>query len=175
HGKKVFTTSASYATYYIVSALTDKSKGKKGWSAILIERGAPGLTISKKEEKLGLWASDTSGLILDGCRVPTENLLGEEGKGFRVFLQTLDAGRLGIAGWSLGLAHAAYEELLRWAHEKGISKNLMDEHEYEAGAIAQIATNIEAAQLLTQEACRVKDAGQSYTKQAAMAKYFAST
>jgi len=174
-GKKVFTTSASYASVYIVSVLTDKSKGKKGWSAFILEKGCPGLSIAKKEEKLGLLGSDTAGLILDHCSVPKENLLGEEGKGFRVFLQTLDAGRIGIAAWCIGLAQASLDELVRWAKERNVLPSLMEEHEFVADAIAELATKIEAAVLLTQEACRLKDSGVPYTKQASMAKYFAST
>lgn len=174
NGKKTFTTSASYATYYIVSAVTDKAKGKKGVSAFIVERNYPGLLVGKKEEKIGLLASDTSGLILDGCKVPAENLLGEEGHGFSVFLKTLDTGRLGIAGWCLGLAEAAYEEALKWAQKRNITENMMEAHEFEAGALADMATKIEAAALLAREACRLKDEGKSYTKLASMAKYFAS-
>jgi alkylation response protein AidB-like acyl-CoA dehydrogenase len=175
NGRKVFTTSASYASTFVVSALTSREKGKKGISAFILERNYPGLMIAKKEEKLGLRASDTSGLILDGCQVPKENLLGLEGDGFRVFLQTLDAGRLGIAGWALGIAEAAFEQMLDWAKKNEVDSGLMDEHEWEAGMIAEAATKLEAALLLAQEACRVKDTGQFYIKEASMAKYFAST
>jgi len=174
NGKKIFTTSATYASTYIVSAISDKSLGKKGISAFIVERDCSGLAIAKKEQKLGLWASDTAGLILDSCRVPLENILGEPGKGFHVFLQTLDAGRLGIAGWCYGIADAAFESLLTWAKETGIKTGLMENYEYAGGALAELATQLEAAQGLIRNACQVKDAGQSYTKQASMAKYFAS-
>jgi alkylation response protein AidB-like acyl-CoA dehydrogenase len=175
NGRKIFTTSASYASTYVVSALTIRAREKVGISAFILERNYPGLAIAKKEEKLGLWASDTAGLILEGCRVPKENLLGDEGKGFRVFLQTLNAGRLGIAGWALGIAEAAFEQMLEWAEKNEIKKDLMNNHEWEAGMIAESATKLEAALLLTQEACRVKDTGELYIKEASMAKYFVSS
>lgn len=174
NGKKIFTTSANYASTFIISAVTEKSLGKKGITAFILEKNYPGLAVGKKEEKLGLWASDTSGLILEGCLVPLENVLGEEGKGFSVFLQTLDAGRLGIAGWCLGIAQGAFEEMVRWAREERIQDRLMEEFEFDAGALADLATQIEAAQLLIQEACRKKDGGSRYTKEASMCKYFAS-
>jgi alkylation response protein AidB-like acyl-CoA dehydrogenase len=163
-GRKVYTTSASFASTFIVSAITNKSKGKKGISAFILERNFPGLFIAKKEEKMGLWASDTAGLILDSCKVPAENLLGKEGEGFRIFLQTLDAGRLGIAGWALGIAEAAFEASLHWAKEAGIEKNLIEEHEFEAGMLAEMSIEIEAGNLLAKEACQLKDAGKPYGK-----------
>lgn len=174
-GKKVFTTSATYASTYIVSAVTDKDKGKQGLTGFILERDYTGLTVTKPEKKLGLWASDTAGLILDNCKVPAENLLGQEGKGFRVFLQTLDAGRLGIAGWCLGIAEGVFEETLAWAREHHRQNDFTENRELAAGALSEMATDIEAAQLLIQKACVVKDKGLSYTKYASMAKWFAST
>lgn len=174
NGTKVFITTAGYADTFIVTAVTDKSKRKHGISAFIVEREFPGLIVGKKEDKMGLRASDTSTLIFENCRVPAQNLLGKEEDGFKIFMKTLDGGRISIGAMALGLAQGALEELVRWLKENGSYKEFMGKGQLKCAVMADLATQVQAARQLIWVAAAKKDRGEKYTKYSAMAKYYAS-
>jgi alkylation response protein AidB-like acyl-CoA dehydrogenase len=174
NGSKRFITNAGVAGTYIVTAVTDREEGSGKISAFIVEADTPGFSIGRMEEKMGLHASNTGELIFDDCRIPVENLLGAEGEGDKLFLKTLDGGRIGIAAMALGLAQAAYEAASAYAKERRQFGRPIGEFQGVAFMIADMAMKIDAARLLTYRAAWLKDCGKSYTTESAMAKLFAS-
>jgi alkylation response protein AidB-like acyl-CoA dehydrogenase len=173
-GSKRFITNAGVAGTYIVTAVTEREEESGRISAFIVEADTPGFSIGRMEEKMGLHASNTGELIFEGARIPLENLLGEEGEGDKLFLKTLDGGRIGIAAMALGLAQAAYEAASAYAKERRQFGRPIGEFQGVAFMIADMATRIDAARLMTYRAAWLKDAGKPYTTEAAMAKLFAS-
>jgi alkylation response protein AidB-like acyl-CoA dehydrogenase len=174
NGSKRFITNAGVAGVYIVTALTDREADSGKISAFIVPADAPGFSIGRMEEKMGLHASNTGELLFDDCRIPAENLLGEEGAGDKLFLKTLDGGRIGIGAMALGLAQAAFEAASAYARERKQFDRPIASFQGVAFKIADMATRIDAARLLVYRAAWLKDAGRSYTTEAAMAKLFAS-
>ena len=174
NGSKTFITNARVADTAVVMAVTDKTKGKKGISAFIVERGTPGFRPGKKEDKLGVRSSDTSELVLEDCRIPAENLLGQEGHGFIDTLRILDRGRIGIAAWSVGIAQASLEAAVTYATGRKQFGLAIAEFQAVQFKIADMATKIDAARLLTLRAASLRDAGQEHTTESSMAKLFAS-
>ncbi len=174
NGSKQFTTHGTVAETYVVVAITNKEAGKKGISAFILEKGMEGLIIGKKENKLGMRASDTTQLAFENCKVPAENLLGEEGMGFINALKVLEGGRISIAANSIGLAQGALDAAVKYAKERQQFGKHLSEFESIQFKLADIATNIEAARELAYRAAWMKDNGITNTKEAAEAKLFAS-
>jgi alkylation response protein AidB-like acyl-CoA dehydrogenase len=173
-GQKVFTTHGSVGSIFVVMAITSRTKPRPGISAFILEKGMAGLAAGKKENKLGMRASDTSTLILDDVRVPAENLVGREGEGFKQALQVLDGGRIVIAALAVGLAQGALEASLRYATERRQFGRPLADFQAIQWKLADMATGIEAARLLTRKAAWLKMNGQSINLAASQAKYFAS-
>ena len=174
NGRKLWITNAKEAGLFIVFATVDPELGYKGITAFLIERDAPGFSVGKKEDKLGIRASSTCELILEDCRVPRANVLGEVGKGYKVAMETLNEGRIGIGAQMLGLARGALEHAISYAKERKQFGNPIAEFQAIQFQLAREATDVEAARLMTYNAARLKDARQPFLKEAAMAKYFCS-
>jgi len=174
NGSKMFITHGTSADTLVIMAVTDKSKGAKGISAFILERGMGGLLAGKKEDKLGMRASETTEVILQNCRVPASQLLGEAGQGFIQTLQVLDAGRIGIAALSVGLAQGAYEAALAYARERKAFGKTISSFQAIQFKLADAATRIEAARLLTYRAAYLKEQGQRTTLESSMAKLYAS-
>jgi len=174
NGTKNFITNGPHADAMVVYAMTDKAKKYKGISAFIVEKNFPGYSVGKKEHKLGIRASSTSSIILENCEVPRENLLGEEGGGFTVALDTLDSGRIGIATQALGIARAALEVAVKYSGEREAFGQPINAFEGIQWKISDMAMNIDAARLLIWRAAWMKDSGQKIAKEAAMAKLFAS-
>jgi alkylation response protein AidB-like acyl-CoA dehydrogenase len=174
NGRKLWISNAREAGLFIVFATLDPAAGYRGITAFLVEKNAPGFTVGRKEDKLGIRASSTCELVFDNCIVPLENLLGEEGKGYKIAIETLNEGRIGIGAQMLGLAEGAWGHAARYAQERRQFGKAIAEFQAVQFALAQMATDIEAARLMVYNAARLKDAGQSYVKEAAMAKLFAS-
>ncbi len=174
NGSKNFITHGSIGGVMVVVAVTDRAKGHRGISAFIVEHGAPGMSAGKKENKLGMRASDTSEVIFVDCRIPAADLLGAEGEGFINTLQVLDAGRIGIAALSVGLAQGAYEAARTYAKERRQFGQPIAAFQAIQWKLADNATRIEAARLLTYRAAYMKDRGQRMTRESAMAKLFAS-
>jgi len=174
NGRKLWITNAKEAGLYILFATVNRELGYKGITAFLIERQAPGFSVGKKEDKLGIRASSTCELILDDCRVPKANVLGEVGKGYRVAIETLNEGRIGIGAQMLGVARGALEHALRYAQERRQFGKPIAEFQAIQFQLARLATDVEAARLMAYNAARLKDAGRPFLKEAAMAKYFCS-
>ena len=174
NGSKQFITHGRYGDTMVVVAVTDRSKGNRGISAFIVERGTPGFKPGKKEDKLGMRASETSEVIFENCRVPLANLLGEEGQGFINTLQVLDAGRIGIAALSVGLAQGAYEAARDYAFVRKQFGQPIGTFQSIRAKLVDNATRIEAARLLTYRAAELKDEGQRTTLESAMAKLYAS-
>jgi alkylation response protein AidB-like acyl-CoA dehydrogenase len=174
NGSKTFITNGGLADVAVVMAMTDKSKGKKGISAFIVERGTPGFRAGKKEDKLGVRCSDTSELVLQDCRIPAENLLGKEGNGFIDTLRILDRGRIGIAAFSVGIAQGSLEAAISYASGRRQFGKPIAEQQAVQFKIAEMATKIEAARLLTWRAASLRDQGLEHTVESSMAKLFAS-
>ena len=174
NGSKRFITNAGVAEIYIVTAVTDRNADSGKISAFIVEAGTPGFSIGRMEEKMGLHASNTGELLFEDCRIPAENLLGEEGDGDRLFLKTLDGGRIGIGAMALGLAQAAYEAASGYAKEREQFGRQIASFQGIAFKIADMAVQIDAARLMVYRAAWLKDSGQPYSTEAAMAKLFAS-
>jgi len=174
NGSKHFTTNASIAGIYVIMAITDRSSAEHGISAFVIERDTPGLSIGKKENKLGMRASDTAAVILEDCRIPAKNLLGKEGNGFADSMQILDGGRISIAALSVGMAQGAYEHALKYAKTRKQFGKLISEFQAIRFKLADMATEIEAARLLTLRAAEIKQQGNKTTKESSMAKLYSS-
>ncbi len=174
-GSKTFTTHGRVGDVAVVMAVTDRARGSKGISAFIVERGTPGMTAGRKEDKLGMRSSDTSGMLFDRCRLSSEQLLGAEGRGFVDAMQVLDAGRIGIAALSVGLAQGAHDAALRYAQERRAFGKTISQFQAIQWKLADNATRIEAARLLTYRAAYLKDhGGRRTTLESAMAKLYAS-
>ncbi|CAB1068837.1 Acyl-CoA dehydrogenase, short-chain specific (EC [Olavius algarvensis Delta 1 endosymbiont] len=174
NGTKRFTTTGKNAGLIIVTAKTDEAARHKGISAFLVEQGTPGLTVGPLEDKMGLRASDTADLIFENCRIPAENRLGNEGDGFLIAMTGLDGGRIGIAAQSVGVAQAAFDASVQYAREREQFGQSISKFQGLRWIVADMATEIEAARLMTMSAAEMKDNGENYTLQASMAKLFAS-
>jgi len=173
-GQKLWITNGNEAEIFLVFATIDPEAGYKGITAFIVEKGFEGFAVGKKEDKLGIRASSTTELIFDGCKVPKENVLGEVGKGYKVSIETLNEGRIGIAAQMLGIAQGAYEAALKYTAEReqfGSSLNSFQAVQFQ---LAEMAVEIEATRLLVYNAARLKDAGKSFLKEAAIAKLYSS-
>ena len=173
-GRKLWITNGAEAGLFIVFANTDFSKGYKGITAFLVERDFPGFQVGRREHKLGIRASSTVELILEQCRVPVENVLGQVGQGYKISIETLNEGRIGIGAQMIGVARGALEAVLGYVKERKQFGKAIGEFQAVQFQIAQAATELEAAKLMVYNAARLKDAGQPFTKEAAMAKLFSS-
>lgn len=174
NGTKNFITNGPQANIAIIFAMSDKSKGHKGISAFIVEKGTQGYSIGKIEKKLGIRGSSTSQIVLEDCRVPAENMLGAEGEGFKVAMTTLDGGRIGIAAQALGIARGAYEDALQYAKQREAFGQQIANFQGIQWMLADMAVRIDAARLLIWRAAMLKQNGERFTKEAAMAKLFAS-
>ncbi len=174
NGTKIFITNAFQADIYVIIAVTDKSLKHKGISAFIVEKGTPGFTFGKKEHKLGIRASATYELVFENCRIPKENLLGQEGTGFKIIMMTLDGGRIGIAAQAVGIAQGAYEAAINYSKVREQFGKPISANQGVQWMLADMATKIEAARLLVYRAAWLKDNKLPYSKEAAMAKVFSS-
>lgn len=174
NGSKNFITHGSVGKVTVVLAITDKSKGKKGISAFIVDNDTPGFIVSKKENKLGMRSSDTAALAFDNCAVPVENLLGEEGTGLHQALTILDGGRISIAANALGIAQGAFEASLKYSKERQQFGKPISEFQAIQWKLSEMATQIEAARLLTYKAAFLKNQGKDVILESSMAKYYAS-
>ncbi|HYK91070.1 MAG TPA: acyl-CoA dehydrogenase [Acidobacteriota bacterium] len=172
NGSKNFITNASIADSYVLMAVTNRDRKDHGISAFIVERGTPGFFIGKKENKLGLRASDTASITLEDCRLPSANLLGAEGEGFIDSLRVLDGGRISIAALAVGMAQGAYEHSIKYAKERRQFGKAIAEFQAIQFKLADMATEIEAARLLTLKAAELKQQGRPTTKESSMAKLF---
>ena len=174
NGQKLWITNGNEAEIFIVFATIDVEAGYKGITAFIVEKSFEGFTVGKKEDKLGIRASSTTELIFDNCKVPKENVLGEVGKGYKVSIETLNEGRIGIAAQMLGIAQGAFEAALAYTTEREQFGKRINEFQAVQFQLAEMSVEIEAARLLTYNAARLKDAGQSFLKEAAIAKLYTS-
>ena len=173
-GRKLWITNAAEADLFIILATVDPAKGYKGITAFLVERTFPGFQVGKKEDKLGIRASSTCELILEGVRVPRENVLGEVGKGYKIAIETLNEGRIGIGAQMVGVAQGAFDLGLRYSQERQQFGKPISDFQGVQFLLSELATEIEASRLLTYNAARLRDTGSSFIKEAAMSKLFAS-
>ncbi|HZN10589.1 MAG TPA: acyl-CoA dehydrogenase [Blastocatellia bacterium] len=174
NGRKLWITNAQEAGVFILFATVDPAKGYKGITAFIVDKGSPGLSLGHKENKLGIRASSTCELILEDCRVPKENVLGEVGKGYKIAIETLNEGRIGIGAQMIGLARGAFEYALAYTKERKQFGQAIAEFQGVQFQLAELATELEAARLMVYNAARLKDAGRPFIKQAAMAKLYSS-
>jgi butyryl-CoA dehydrogenase/short/branched chain acyl-CoA dehydrogenase len=174
NGRKLWISNGREAGLFIVFATLDPTAGYKGITAFVVEKGTPGFTVGRKEDKLGIRASSTCELVFEDCVVPEANLLGERGKGYKIAIETLNEGRIGIGAQMLGLAEGAWGHAARYAKERRQFGKEIAEFQGVQFTLAQMATEIEAVKLMVYNAARLKDAGQSYVREAAMTKLFAS-
>jgi len=174
NGRKLWITNSKEAGVFILFATVDSAAGYKGITAFIIEKTFAGFSVGKKEDKLGIRASSTCELILEDCRVPKENVLGEVGKGYKIAIETLNEGRIGIGAQMLGLARGAWEHALKYSQERKQFGKTISDFQGIQFQLAQMATEIEAARMMVYNAARMKDAGMNFVKEAAMTKLFAS-
>jgi alkylation response protein AidB-like acyl-CoA dehydrogenase len=174
NGQKLWITNGNEAEIFITFATVDPESGYKGITAFIVEKGFEGFSVGKKEDKLGIRASSTTELILDNCKVPKENVLGEVGKGYKVSIETLNEGRIGIGAQMLGIAQGAYEAALRYTAEREQFGQSINNFQAVQFQLAEMAVEIEATRLLVYNAARLKDAGKPFLKEAAMAKLYSS-
>jgi alkylation response protein AidB-like acyl-CoA dehydrogenase len=174
NGRKLWISNAREAGLFIIFATLDPAAGYRGITAFLVEKNAPGFTVGRKEDKLGIRASSTCELIFDNCEVGEENLLGEPGKGYKIAIETLNEGRIGIGAQMLGLAEGAWVHAVRYAKERKQFGKAIADFQAVQFTLAEMAMEIEAARLMVYNAARLKDAGQPYLREAAMTKLFAS-
>ena len=174
NGSKIFITNGYVAEVFVVFAMTDKSKGTKGISAFIVENTFPGFSVGKHEEKMGLHGSPTAEIVFQDCLVPKENLLGQEGKGFRIAMATLDGGRIGIAAQALGIAEGALAEAIQYTKSRVQFGKPISKFQNTQFTLADLELGCEAGRLLTYQAAAAKGEGRRYTKEAAMAKLFCS-
>src|ERR1700736_409278 len=174
NGSKTFITNGGHANCAVVLAVTDREKGPEGISAFVVEKGTKGFRPGRKENKLGLRASDTSELIFEDCEIPAENLIGKEGEGFKDAMRVLDGGRISIAALSLGMARGALDAAMKYAQERRQFGKAISEFQAIQFKLADMATELDAAWLLTMRAAQMKDAGKKVTLEASMAKLYAS-
>ncbi|MDR1701250.1 MAG: acyl-CoA dehydrogenase [Sporomusaceae bacterium] len=174
NGTKVFITNGASAETFLIFATIDKSKGLKGITGFIVDKATPGFSVGKKEEKMGIRASSTTEIILENCRVPKANMLGKEGEGFKLAMKILDAGRIGVAAQALGIAQAAYEEALNYSKVRVQYGKPVSAFQGVSFMLADMAIQIEAARGLVYNVARLKNDGEPYGKEAAIAKTFAS-
>ena len=174
NGSKIFITNAAYADIFIVFAMTDKSQGVKGISAFVVEKDFPGFAVGSHEKKMGIRASSTCELIFQDMKVPKENLLGDVGKGFKIAMQTLDGGRIGIAAQALGIAQASIREAVAYTKQREQFGKPISAFQNTQFQLADMQTKVDAARLLIYRAAQAKQDGEPYSHLAAMAKLFAS-
>jgi butyryl-CoA dehydrogenase/short/branched chain acyl-CoA dehydrogenase len=174
NGRKLWITNSKEATLFIIFATVDPAAGYKGITAFLVEKDFPGFTVGKKEDKLGIRASSTCELILEDCRVPKQNLLGEAGKGYKIAIETLNEGRIGIGAQMIGVARGALESAIKYAQERKQFGKPISEFQAIQFQLAQMATEVEAARLMVYNSARMKDAGMNFVKEAAMTKLYSS-
>jgi butyryl-CoA dehydrogenase/short/branched chain acyl-CoA dehydrogenase len=174
NGQKMWITNAKEANIFIMIATVDPSAGYKGITAFVVEKDFPGFTVGKKEDKLGIRASSTCELILEDCRVPKANVLGEVGKGYKIAIETLNEGRIGIGAQMLGLAEGAWQYAMKYSQERKQFGKPISEFQGIQFQLAQMATEIEAVRMMVYNAARMKDAKMNFVKEAAMTKLFAS-
>ncbi|MGI5948728.1 acyl-CoA dehydrogenase [Peptoniphilus sp.] len=174
NGSKIFITNAGFADVFIVIAMTDRSKGNHGISAFIVERGTPGFTVGEPEDKMGIRGSSTCELIFEDCRIPKENLLGKEGKGFKIAMKTLDGGRIGIASQALGIAEGAIDATVEYTKERKQFGRRISQFQNTQFELANMKTDADAAKLLVYRAADAKQNGEAYSHYAAMAKLFAA-
>ncbi|HET7550281.1 MAG TPA: acyl-CoA dehydrogenase [Gemmatimonadaceae bacterium] len=174
NGRKLWITNGAEAGIYVIFANADPSAGYRGITAFIVERGFPGFSVGKKEQKLGIRASSTTELILDQCQVPAENVLGPVGKGYKIAIETLNEGRIGIGAQMIGVARGALDTTLAYVKERHQFGKPVADFQGVQFQLAQAATELEAARLMVYNAARLKDAGQPFTEEAAMAKLFSS-
>jgi len=174
NGRKLWITNGAEAGLYLLFANADPAKGYKGITGFVVEREFPGFSVGKKEDKLGIRASSTCELILDDVRVPRANVVGEVGQGYKVAIETLDEGRIGIGAQMIGLAQGAFEAALAYAKERRQFGRVIADFQAIQFQLAELATEIEAGRLMVYNTARMKEAGQSFVRQAAMTKYFCS-
>ena len=174
NGMKNWITNGTTADYYLVMATTDKAQGHKGISTILVEKGTPGFGHGKKEDKLGIRSSDTCSLTFENCRVPKENLIWDEGKGFNFAMNTLNGGRIGIAAQAIGIAEASLNAAVKYSKERKAFGSTISNFQAIQFKLADMAVKIDAAKLLTLRAASLKDADKKYYNEAAMAKLYSS-
>ena len=174
NGRKLWISNAREAGLFMVFATLDPAAGYRGITAFLVEKGTPGFTIGRKEDKMGIRASSTCELIFEDCRLPASSLMGEAGKGYKIAIETLNEGRIGIGAQMLGLAEGAWGHAARYAKQRRQFGKAIAEFQAVQFALAEMATEIEAARLMVYNAARMKDAGQPFVREAAMAKLFTS-
>jgi butyryl-CoA dehydrogenase len=174
NGTKIYVTNGGMAKYMVATAVTDPSKGVHGISAFIIDRDFPGFSVGSLEKKLGVRASSTAEIVFDDCEVPKENLLGEEGEGFRIFMKALDGGRISIGAMAIGLAQGAMDAAVSYAKERYQFGKPISEFQAIQEKIADMATEIRAARLMVYDVSRLKDAGKPFTIESAMCKLYAS-
>lgn len=174
NGQKLWITNGNEAEIFIVFATMDPEAGYKGITAFIVEKGFEGFSVGKKEDKLGIRASSTTELILDGCKVPKENVLGEVGKGYKISIETLNEGRVGIGAQMLGIAQGAFEAAVKYTKEREQFGQAIANFQAVQFQLAEMALEIEATRLLVYNAARLKDAGKPFLKEAAMAKLYSS-
>lgn len=170
NGSKIFISGGGIAEVYIIMAMTDKSKGTKGISAFIVEKGTPGFTAPKHENKMGIRGSIAAELVFEDCRIPKENLLGQEGKGFKVAMSSLDVGRLGIAAQALGIAQGAFDQTVAYMKQRKQFGKTLDKFQALAFEMAAMKTRIDGARYLLYDACNTRDRGLPATVSAAEAK-----
>ncbi len=174
NGTKMWVTNGASSDYVVCFIRTDKSHKTKGITAFIVEKAFPGFKVGKKENKLGIRASDTTELVFENCKIPKENVLGEEGWGFKIAMETLDGGRIGIAAQAIGIAEGALEAAVKYSKTREQFGQPIAKFQANEFKIADMATRIEASKMLLNRACWLRDNGQKYSKEAAMAKLFAS-
>jgi butyryl-CoA dehydrogenase len=174
NGTKMFITNGSTAATAVITAMTDKSKGVKGISSFIVERGTPGFSAGKKIHKIGIRGSNTTELVFENCRVPADHMLGQENEGFKQFMIILDGGRISIGAMALGIAQGAFDEALKYSKERQQFNQPIGNFQAIQFMLADMATEIEAARHLVYHAARLKDAGKSYSTQSSMCKLYAS-
>ena len=174
NGRKLWITNGKEAGIFVLFATVDPGAGYKGITAFVVEKDFPGFSVGKKEDKLGIRASSTCELILEDCHVPKENVLGEVGKGYKIAIETLNEGRIGIGAQMIGLARGAWEYAAKYAQERKQFGKPISEYQGVQFQLAQSATELEAARMMVYNSARMKDAGMNFVKEAAMTKLFAS-
>ncbi|MFC1743027.1 acyl-CoA dehydrogenase [Candidatus Riflebacteria bacterium] len=175
NGSKIFITNATVAETFIITAVTEKGIGTRGISAFIVELGTPGFSIGKKQKKMGLRGSSTAELIFEDARVPAENLMGKEGEGFKIFMKTLDGGRISIGALALGVAQGAFDESLKYVHERKQFGKYLHEFQSIGNYLADMATRLDCARYLVYRGAIMKDKGMRYTRESAEAKLYAGT
>ncbi|HML33960.1 MULTISPECIES: acyl-CoA dehydrogenase family protein [Sporomusa] len=172
NGSKHFITNAAYADFMVAFAMTDKAKKTRGMTAFVIEKGMPGMTIGAGDDKMGIRGARTHEVIFEDCRVPVENRIGEENEGFKIAMQVIDRGRIGIAAMGVGLAQAALDAAVKYAKDRVVFSNTLSNYQGIQWMLAEMATDVEAARWLTYYAADLKESGKKFSKEAAMAKLF---